>query len=123
MQLMQGNILLVGHASGEVVLWEFKRTGWEAVKALKDAHSTPVTNAAFLESSSQLAISGDAKGRVVLHNVTAYLSITSMFAGQTFPQSCQSTDCSCICYATAVSCVVCCGCVLIICKIPYGHTS
>ena len=84
---MQGNILLVGHASGEVILWEFKRTGWEAVKALKDAHTAPVTSAAFLESSSQLAITGDAKGRLVLHNVTAYLSITSIFAGQSFPQS------------------------------------
>ena len=79
---LQGNILLVGHATGEVVLWEFKRTGWETVKALKDAHNSPVTTAAFLESSSQLAISGDAKGRLVLHNVTAYLSITSIFAGQ-----------------------------------------
>ena len=78
---------MVGHANGEIVLWEFKRTGWEAVKALKDAHTAMVTSAAFLESSSQLAISGDAKGRLVLHNVTAYLSITSIFAGQSFPQS------------------------------------
>lgn len=82
MCVMQGNILLVGHASGEVNLWEFKRTGWEAVKGMKDAHSSPVTAAAFLESSSQVAVSGDAKGRLVLHNVTAYLSITSIFAGQ-----------------------------------------
>ena len=94
---MQGNILLVGHASGEVVLWEFKRTGWEAVKAVKDAHTAPLTTAAFLESSSQLAITGDAKGRLVLHNVTAYLSITSIFAGQTFPWSFSSLDCSCVC--------------------------
>lgn len=81
MPVVQGNILLVGHANGEINLWEFKRTGWEGVKAIKDAHTGAVTTAAFLESSSQLAVSGDAKGRLVLHNVTAYLSITSIFAG------------------------------------------
>lgn len=90
---MQGNILLVGHASGEIVLWEFKRSGWETVKALKDAHSAPITSAAFLESSSQVAISGDAKGRLMLHNVTAYLSITSIFAGQSFPLPFQIIHC------------------------------
>ena len=82
MLAMQGNILLVGHANGEVNLWEFKRSGWEGVKGMKDAHGSAVTAAAFLESSSQLAVSGDARGRLVLHNVTAYLSITSIFAGQ-----------------------------------------
>lgn len=28
-----GGSLLVGHASGEVALWEFRRSGWEAAKA------------------------------------------------------------------------------------------
>lgn len=118
---MQGNILLVGHASGELVLWEFKRTGWEAVKALKDAHTAPVTTAAFLESSSQLAITGDAKGRLVLHNVTAYLSIASIFTGQGFPQSAQNLDCCCACWLTvAHSGVMCCVLwyAVMICNIP-----
>ena len=51
------------------------------VKAVKDAHASAVTTATFLESSAQLALSGDARGRLVSHNVTAYLSITSIFAG------------------------------------------
>ena len=79
--LIQGNILLAGHANGEVNLWEFKRTGWEAVKAIKDAHASAVTSATFVEGSAQLALTADAKGRLVSHNVTAYLSITSIFAG------------------------------------------
>jgi len=62
-------------------LWEFKRTGWEAVKAIKDAHASAVTSATFVEGSAQLALTADAKGRLVSHNVTAYLSITSIFAG------------------------------------------
>ncbi|KAA6422788.1 MAG: hypothetical protein FRX49_07323 [Trebouxia sp. A1-2] len=77
-----GNILLAGHANGEINLWEFKRTGWEAVKAIKDAHASAVTSATFVEGSAQLALTADAKGRLVSHNVTAYLSITSIFAGR-----------------------------------------
>ena len=77
--------MLAGHANGEVNLWEFKRSGWEVVKALKDAHTSPVTSATFVEGSSQLAITGDAKGRLVSHNVSAYLSITSIFAGEGLP--------------------------------------
>ncbi|KAL0018560.1 hypothetical protein WJX77_004866 [Trebouxia sp. C0004] len=79
---LQGNILLAGHANGEVNLWEFKRTGWEVVKAIKDAHASAVTSATFVEGSAQLALTADAKGRLVSHNVTAYLSITSIFAGR-----------------------------------------
>ncbi|DBA69468.1 TPA: hypothetical protein ACH3X2_012810 [Trebouxia sp. C0005] len=79
---LQGNILLAGHANGEINLWEFKRTGWEAVKAIKDAHASAVTSATFVEGSAQLALTADAKGRLVSHNVTAYLSITSIFAGR-----------------------------------------
>ncbi|KAL0048183.1 hypothetical protein WJX82_009442 [Trebouxia sp. C0006] len=79
---LQGNILLAGHANGEVNLWEFKRTGWEAVKAIKDAHASAVTSATFVEGTAQLALTADAKGRLVSHNVTAYLSITSIFAGR-----------------------------------------
>ena len=81
MVCLQGNILLAGHANGEVNIWEFKRTGWEVVKAIKDAHASAVTTAAFLEGNTQLALTGDAKGRLVSHNVSAYLSITSIFAG------------------------------------------
>ena len=79
--LIQGNILLAGHANGEINLWEFKPTGWEAVKAIKDAHASAVTSATFVEGSAQLALTADAKGRLVSHNVTAYISITSIFAG------------------------------------------
>ncbi len=79
--MVQGNILLAGHANGEVNLWEFKRTGCEAVKVIKDAHASAVTSATFVEGSAQLALTADAKGRLVSHNVTAYLSITSIFAG------------------------------------------
>ena len=79
---MQGNLLLVGHANGDVSFWEFKRTGWEAVKAFKDAHAGPVTSATFVEGGPQIALTGDALGRLVSHNVTAYLSITAIFAGQ-----------------------------------------
>lgn len=78
---LQGNLLLAGHANGDIVFWEFKRTGWETVKAFKDAHSHPVTSATFVESAIQLALTGDAQGRLVSHNVTAYLSITAIFAG------------------------------------------
>ena len=78
---LQGNLLLVGHATGDVVFWEFKRTGWETVKAFKDAHNSPVTSATFVEGNIQLALTGDAQGRLVSHNVTAYLSITAIFAG------------------------------------------
>ena len=51
------------------------------MKAIKDAHASAVTTAAFLEGNAQLALTGDAKGRLVSHNVSAYLSITSIFAG------------------------------------------
>ena len=73
--------MLAGHANGEVNLWEFKRTGWEAVKAIKDAHASAVTCATFVEGTANLALTADAKGRLVSHNVSAYLSITSIFAG------------------------------------------
>ncbi len=84
---MQGNLLLAGHANGEVNFWEFKRTGWEVVKAIKDAHASAVTTAAFVEGNAQLALTGDAAGRLVSHNVTAYLSITSIFAGKPHQRS------------------------------------
>lgn len=71
------------------MFWEFKRTGWETVKAFKDAHNSPVTSATFVEGNTQLALTGDAQGRLVSHNVTAYLSITAIFAGVPFATSCQ----------------------------------
>ena len=88
MSHVQGNLLLAGHANGDVVFWEFKRSGWETVKAFKDAHTSPVASATFVEGSTQLALTGDARGRLVSHNVTAYLSITAIFAGR--PPSCNS---------------------------------
>lgn len=34
---LSGGSLLVGHANGEVALWEFRRSGWEAVKVWRCA--------------------------------------------------------------------------------------
>lgn len=33
-----GNLLLAGHADGDVAFWELKRTGWECAKTVKGAH-------------------------------------------------------------------------------------
>lgn len=32
---LQGSMLLAGHAGGEVVFWELRRTSWENVKSVK----------------------------------------------------------------------------------------
>lgn len=32
-----GGLLLVGHASGNVALWEWRRTAWESAKIVKGA--------------------------------------------------------------------------------------
>lgn len=76
-----GGSLLVGHASGEVALWEFRRTGWEAVKVLPDCHAAPVTSLCFLEGPALTAVSGDARGGLMMHNIAGYTSITAMFTG------------------------------------------
>lgn len=39
---MQGSILMVGHANGDLHFWEFRRTAWECVKTIRDAHTSPV---------------------------------------------------------------------------------
>jgi len=38
--------------------------------------------AVFLESSQVIAVTADSRGRVLLHNVTQYLSLTAKLAGR-----------------------------------------
>lgn len=47
---MQGSILLAGHASGDLHLWEFRRIAWECVKSIRDAHTSPVVQARSLKT-------------------------------------------------------------------------
>ncbi|KAK9840784.1 hypothetical protein WJX81_004448 [Elliptochloris bilobata] len=77
-----GNLLAVGHANGDVAFWELKRTGWECVKALKEAHVTAVSAAAFVAGAAAAVVTADTRGRVVLHNVSVYLSLTGLLAGR-----------------------------------------
>ncbi|KAK9788705.1 hypothetical protein WJX73_001767 [Symbiochloris irregularis] len=77
----QGSMLLAGHAGGEVVFWELRRTSWENVKSIRDAHASPVTAAAFLDGGAS-ALTGDAQGRVLLHPVASYLSLTAKFTSR-----------------------------------------
>ncbi|CAL8466179.1 g5715 [Coccomyxa elongata] len=81
-----GNILGVGHANGDVAFWELKRSGWECAKTVKEAHVTAVVGCAFLEggnaSERSTALTCDSRGRLVYHNVSAYLSITNFLAGR-----------------------------------------
>lgn len=112
-----GSMLLAGHANGSVVLWEWHRGAWEAVKSVRgrgsdqnmctgqhsmlmlhlptmyfptvctswadkqrtwcgaDAHPAAVTACVFLDSSPQAALTADICGRLVFHNVSAYVSI------------------------------------------------
>ena len=35
LRLLQGSILLVGHANGDVNFWELKRAAWECVKPIR----------------------------------------------------------------------------------------
>lgn len=39
---IQGSLLLVGHADGDLGFWEFRKAGWECVKTIKDVHVHPV---------------------------------------------------------------------------------
>ncbi len=39
---LQGSILVVGHASGDINFWEFRRVAWECVKSIQDVHVSPV---------------------------------------------------------------------------------
>lgn len=34
---VQGNLLMVGHANGDVALWELKKQGWDLAKTIKGA--------------------------------------------------------------------------------------
>eukprot|EP00891_Asterochloris_glomerata_P005110 jgi/Astpho2/5110/Aster-x0236 len=81
MGLLQGSILLAGHANGDVNFWELKRAAWECVKPIRDAHVTAVTSCCFLEGPSMMALTADSRGRLVFHNVSGYLSLTAMLAG------------------------------------------
>eukprot|EP00884_Botryococcus_braunii_P022622 jgi/Botrbrau1/9043/Bobra.0376s0020.2 len=77
-----GNLLMVGHANGDVALWELKKQGWEIAKTIKDAHVTAVIQCAFLEGQAGGALTADSRGRLVHHNIHAYLSLTAMLAGR-----------------------------------------
>lgn len=76
-----GNLLAAGHANGDVAFWELKRAGWECVRALREAHVTAVSAAAFVAGGGAAVATADTRGRVVLHNVSAYLSLTALLAG------------------------------------------
>lgn len=41
-----------------------------------------VSQATFLEGAQNVALSSDSRGRLLLHNVTAYLSLAAKFAGR-----------------------------------------
>ncbi|KAK9804391.1 hypothetical protein WJX72_010740 [[Myrmecia] bisecta] len=78
----QGNLLVVGHADGDVAFWEFRRSAWEPAKIIKDAHVTAVVAVAFVEGPQACALSADSRGRIMFHPVSGYLSLTAMFTGR-----------------------------------------
>lgn len=49
---------------------------------LAEAHVTAVSAAAFVAGATAAVVTADTRGRVVLHNVSAYLSLTALLAGE-----------------------------------------
>jgi len=59
-----------------------------------ETHVTPVCAAAFVAGAAAVAVTADTRGRVVLHNVTAYLSLTALLAGARSPRAGRVTGCA-----------------------------
>jgi len=55
---------------------------------------TPVCAAAFVAGAAAVAVTADTRGRVVLHNVSAYLSLTALLAGARSPRARRATGCA-----------------------------
>ncbi|GAB2217506.1 hypothetical protein Drorol1_Dr00000701 [Drosera rotundifolia] len=75
----QGDWLLAGYGDGHVTLWDVQRS--TAVKVFVGEHSAPVVYVFFIGQSR--AVTGDSKGRVVLHTISQML-----FGRYTFESKC-----------------------------------
>lgn len=51
------------------------------LQVLPDCHAAAVTSVCFLEGPSLTAVSSDANGSLMMHNIAGYTSITAMFTG------------------------------------------
>ncbi|KAL9252916.1 Vacuolar protein sorting-associated protein 8-like protein [Drosera capensis] len=76
---IQGDWLLAGYGDGHVTLWDVQRS--TAVKVFVGEHSAPVVYVFFVGQSR--AVTGDSKGRVVLHTISQML-----FGRYTFESKC-----------------------------------
>ena len=80
----QGGLLAAATADGDVTFWEARRGGWELARAVRDAHVDAVVGAAFVGGpplAPPAAVTLDARGRLVHHPVSSYLSLTAALAG------------------------------------------
>ncbi|KAJ4847458.1 hypothetical protein Tsubulata_019162 [Turnera subulata] len=72
----QGDLLLAGYGDGHITVWDVQRAS--AVKVITGEHTAPVVHALFLGQDFQVtrqfkAVTGDCKGRVLLHAFSAVL--------------------------------------------------
>ncbi|GAB4818305.1 hypothetical protein N2152v2_005351 [Parachlorella kessleri] len=76
-------LMLSGHASGALKVWELKThiTGgmnWALSKSLSGVHGSAVTACAVLEGGpTTWALSADAHGRLMCHNLSKHLSVAA----------------------------------------------
>lgn len=83
-------VLLGGHASGTLRVWELRSTAgvstpagpsdWTLARTLQGLHASAVLSCAVLGTvpgAPSWALSGDAHGRVIAHNLTKHLSVAS----------------------------------------------